>query len=88
MNSSDFKGIQRSTGKLNSTLYSTSSYIRASPGAPNQAAQVMMSRAREQTEEVLAKINTFFEEDFSEYQKKVEAVQFSLFKEFKPIKLE
>ena len=88
MQPQDFKGIQRSTGKLNSTLFSASRYINASKGAPNQGAQISIDQAKAQTAEVLEKINTFFNKDFSDYQKKVEAVQFSLFKGFEPIKLE
>jgi photosystem II stability/assembly factor-like uncharacterized protein len=82
------KGIQRNPNLLSGTLWRTSSYIGASDGAPNQAARTMMEKARKDTGEILNGINRLFAEDFAAYQKKVEAVQFSLFKAFEPVKME
>jgi hypothetical protein len=48
----------------------------------------MIAQARKQTAEVLARINNFFSTKFAEYRKKVETVQFSLFKPYVPLKVE
>jgi DNA repair exonuclease SbcCD ATPase subunit len=84
----DVKGIQRDDDNLTSALGRAQQYINASEGAPNQGAQRMLAQARKQTAEVLARINNFFSTKFADYRKKVEAVQFSLFKPYTPLKVE
>ena len=82
------KGIQSNPGLLSSTLWQTSGYIDASDGAPNQTARIMMEKARKDVANMVSDINRLFQENFAAYQQKVEAVQFSLFKAFEPIKME
>ncbi len=84
----DVKGIQRDDDNLTSALGRAQQYINASEGAPNQGAQRMVAQARKQTAEVLNRINNFFSTKFADYRKKVEAVQFSLFKPYTPLKVE
>ncbi|MCB9264138.1 MAG: hypothetical protein H6558_03835 [Lewinellaceae bacterium] len=84
----DFKGIRRSTGMLNSTLWEASAYIRTSGGQLSGPAQLMMEQAKAQTAEVLERINAFFANDFAIYRQKVEAVKYSLFEEYEPVRLE
>ena len=88
MDSPDTKGIVRSPGLLNSTLYSTSRYLNASDGAPNQSARHMLKHLMVQLGETLDKINTFFTGDFAAYQARVEQTDFSLFKKYERLKLE
>ncbi len=82
------KGIQRSSENLNGTLYRTNAYLHSYEGTQYQALEVMMKKAREETQMVLEKVNDFFATDFAEYQRQVEEVQRPLFKEYKPLKLE
>ncbi len=88
MDPPDTKGIVRTSGLLNSTMRSTSRYINASSGAPNQPARFMLKKLMNQLGETLDKINHFFESDFTNYQTKIEKTDFSLFKKYKPLKLE
>jgi photosystem II stability/assembly factor-like uncharacterized protein len=81
MQPEDFKGIRRSSGLLNSTLYGVYSYMEAQDGELAPMGKQQLSQAREQTDEVVGKIERFFEADFAEYRKKVEALEFSLFEE-------
>ncbi len=82
------KGIQRTSDNLNSTLYEVSGYLRASENGSGQTVDILMARAKERTIDVTEKINTFMRSDFADYQAKVEAVQFSLFKPIEAIKLD
>jgi paraquat-inducible protein B len=84
----DAKGIQRDDDNLTSTLQGAQQYINAADGAPNQGAQRMMAKARQQTTKVLNRINNFFATKFADYRKKVETVQYSLFKAYTPVKME
>lgn len=84
----DVKGIQRDDDNLTSALFGAQQYINASEGAPNQGAQRMIAKARQQTATVLNRINNFFSTKFADYRKKVEAVQYSLFKAYPPLKVE
>ena len=88
MTPSGLKGIQRSSDNVNGALRGVRRYLSDVEGEPSQMAKVTLEKARRETKAVLEKVNAFFEKDFAEYQKEVEAVQFSLFKERKAIKLE
>ena len=88
MTPSGLKGIQRSSDNVMGALFGVRRYLSDVEGEPSQMAKVTLEKARRETKAVLEKINAFFEKDFAEYQKEVEAVQFSLFKERKAIKLE
>ena len=88
MTPQDAKGIQRSDDKLNSYLWRASRYIWDSDGEPSQMAQYSTQQAATKVEEVLEKLNTFFENDWKTYQSKVEAAQTSIFKKYKSIKLD
>ena len=87
MNPENTKGIVRSSDKLNSYLFRASRYIGDSKGAPNQMAKLATEQAKAKVEATLERINTFFDKDWTEYQKAVEQVEYSLFKSYAPIKL-
>lgn len=82
------KGIQRNPNTMMGTLFGASRYIGNSDGAPSPSAQVLIKKARKEVTQTVKKINAFFENDFAAYRKKVEAVQYSLFKDFEPVKME
>lgn len=82
------KGIVRDADDLTSALFGASRYLDAGDGAPTPSAQNMMNKAKVQLKDILDKMNGFFEKDFAEYQQKVEAAKFSLFKKYEPIKIQ
>ncbi|MEZ4960289.1 MAG: hypothetical protein R2830_10780 [Saprospiraceae bacterium] len=82
------KGIQRDPDNLMGKLYRTSGYIDASDGAPNQSALTMIALTKKELNTVVSEINRFLETDMEAYKKQVEGVQYSLFKEMKPVKLD
>lgn len=82
------KGIQRSSDNLTSTLGQARRSIGASDGAPNQAAQRAIAKAKKDTETVLDQINSFMQGDFADFQKHIESLNYSLFKAFEPIKMD
>lgn len=77
----DFKGIRRSTGLLNSTLYGVYSYLEGTEGALLPMGRLKLDQAKAQTAEVVQAVDDFFQADFADYQKAVEVVPFSFFKE-------
>jgi photosystem II stability/assembly factor-like uncharacterized protein len=84
----DFKGIQRTNDKLGSAFWSVSSYLRVEDGRLNPSGEAKLKEVKEKTSTVLDRINAFFANDFAAYQQRVEEVEFSLFKELEPIKLD
>jgi photosystem II stability/assembly factor-like uncharacterized protein len=88
MEPEDVKGIQRNDNNLTSALGRAQQYINAGDGTPNQGAQRMIAAARQQSTAVLNRLNKFFNTSFAEYRKKVEEVQYSLFKAYTPLKIE
>ena len=82
------KGIQRTAENLGNTLRTANRYLSDVDGAPSQMAELSLDRVQRETREVLAKINDFMTTDFADYQKKVQMVQYSLFKEYEPVKME
>lgn len=78
----------RSSSDLSGTLRSGRRSIGASDGAPNQAAQRAMAKIERETKIVLEQINAFMEGDFADFKKEVEALDFSLFKAYEPIKFD
>lgn len=84
----NIKGIKRSDETLNSYVFGMFRYIGASDGAPNQGAQRAMQFAKEKMSATLDRLNRLMENEFAAYKQKVEATDFSLFKEMKPIKME
>ncbi|MDX1666434.1 MAG: hypothetical protein R3350_04370, partial [Saprospiraceae bacterium] len=84
----DFKGIRRSDEKLPSYLFAVMRYLGSMEGTPNQAVDLTIQKAREETAKALNQINAFFEKDFAEYRGKVEEIEFELFEAYEPVKIE
>jgi hypothetical protein len=82
------KGIQRNPGLLNSTLFSASSYISNSEGAPNASAKRAIELAEIETNKAINAIHSFYEQHWSKYKEKVDALQPKIFKTYKAIKIE
>ncbi|MEM8524956.1 MAG: hypothetical protein AAGG68_09945 [Bacteroidota bacterium] len=82
------KGIQRTSDNLLSKLYSVSGYLSDMEDKPTQAIQHLMSKAKQETAEIIGQVNALVQNDFAEYQVAVEKVQYSLFKEMEEVKME
>ncbi len=77
----EVKGIQRSSKNLNSYFWRATGYIEGNIAAPNANAQVAIKHAKDETELLLQKINTFFDTNWKDYRTKAEAIRYSLFKD-------
>ncbi|HMQ47962.1 MAG TPA: hypothetical protein PKA00_11260 [Saprospiraceae bacterium] len=84
----DFKGIRRSTDKLNSAFYTIDNYLVAEKGIISPSGNTLLEQTRTQTQAVLDKVNAFFANDFAPYQQKVESIPISLFKPFEAIRVD
>ena len=71
---------RRSSNNLSSALRQASRYIGASAGTPNQGAQRAMATIEKQSKIINEQIKPFMEGDFADFQKEIEARDFSLFK--------
>lgn len=76
------KGIQRNPDVLNSKIRNAMGYINRGQGAPNTTAQTSIATAKRVAEQVIADVNALFETHWKPYREKVEAIQYSLFKDF------
>ena len=81
----DFIGYDHITLRIMDVLWTAADYIASSKGAPTQTANDYSAYAVEELHKIVAKVNKLVAEDWEAYQKKVEAVEVSLFKAFDPI---
>ena len=82
------KGIQRNPNELTEKLWPVMRYLRDSDGAPSESAQILLRELKKDMTAILDRINGLMTKEFSDYQKAVEGVQYSLFKELKEVKME
>ncbi len=75
------KGIQRNPEGVNSALSRAISYINASPGAPNAAAQIAIREAEKSVDEADRRIKQVLGAPWNEYRQMVERTPISLFRE-------
>ena len=75
------KGIQRNPNTLSASLRGARRYLFSSYGAPGENAQVAIDKAKSKSADVLGKVDEYFSTQWPEYKKRVEEVQFNLFKE-------
>jgi photosystem II stability/assembly factor-like uncharacterized protein len=84
----DAKGIVRSGDAITNDIFKAMSMINSSRSKPQANAMVAYNEAKKAVEKVVDKVNMFFEKDWTKYQQKVEAVKYSLFKKYEPIKMD
>ncbi|MBL4578541.1 MAG: hypothetical protein JKX74_08715 [Flavobacteriales bacterium] len=87
MQPEDFVGYDHVTVRLMNILWTAADYIRSCKGAPTKTATDYAAYAVVELHKVVDKVNKFIAEDWAEYQKKVEAIEVSLFKTYEPIEL-
>jgi len=81
----EIKGIQRDPDNMNAKLFNALGYIGGCQGAPNAVAQTAVTTAKQQAEGLINRVNTLFDTQWKDYRSKVEAVKFSLFKDFEKL---
>lgn len=81
-NHKEGKGIQRGPAGLNSMVWQAMGYINGNQGAPNATTKIAIDRAKSEAEAVITSINSLFDTQWVDFRKKVEAIQYSLFKDW------
>ncbi|MBK7936927.1 MAG: hypothetical protein IPJ82_07435 [Lewinellaceae bacterium] len=76
------KGIQRNPNVLNARFWKALGYIGGGQGAPNATARLAIAEAKNEAEMIIQKVNTLFDSPWKTYREKVEAIRYSLFKDF------
>ena len=82
----DAKGIVRNANSLMNAIYKAQGMLSSSQGKPKANAMIAFDDAQKRAAKVFEKVNKFFETDWAKYQQKVEAVKYSLFKKYEPLK--
>ncbi len=85
---SGLKGIQSDPNTLNSLLWRAKSYINNAWGNPGENALIAKKIAENKTDEVVARINHFVDQDWKAFVQSIDAFDLSLFKTLKTIKNE
>lgn len=79
----DFEGYDHVTKFLNNYLWEVRSYIGDYATEPNKNAERALEIAKEKTREVVAEVDLFFNGEWEEFEKEMEAYKFDLFKPLK-----
>ena len=88
VNPKGLQGIVRNPNILSATVGAVNRYLFSNLSGPNKSHEYLMIKAERESEQVLNKINVFFEDEWKKYQSEVENANLSLFKNYKPIKIE
>ncbi len=88
VNKKGLQGIVRSPDILSAKIRAIGRYLYSNLTGPNNSHQYLLDYSEDETEKVLKKVNEFFNDDWQEYQSKVEDSNLSFFKSYKPIKIE
>jgi photosystem II stability/assembly factor-like uncharacterized protein len=76
------KGIQRTSENINSYLYRASGYISDSEGGElSQMAQFTINQVQERIDTAATEIKAFLANEWADYQKEIEGLDYSIFKE-------
>ncbi|MFQ5652173.1 MAG: hypothetical protein ACE5IY_19765 [bacterium] len=84
----EVKGIRRDPNIVNSRLRLASRYVRSSQQAPGETEKLIVAQMEETLKEALQKINAFFETEWMEYGKAIEAAKVVFFQDYEPLKME
>ena len=79
------QGIVRDPNVLLYKIYSSSSYFSTINTAPNGTQEIVLAGFKADTEELLEKVNAFFDTEWKTFREKVEALELSPFKDYTPL---
>ena len=82
------QGIVRNPNILSATVGTVNRYLFSNLSGPNKSHEYLMIKAKRESEQVLTKVNLFFDNEWQKYQSEVENANLSLFKNYEPIKIE
>lgn len=84
----DRQGIVRSREmNVSNRLQRAKDYVSTRPTGVTQTEEQLMSQAEDELQEALQKVNTFYKEQWSEYQSKMEQIEISPFEEVRVFSL-
>jgi len=78
-NKENQKGIQRNPDILTAKLFGARRYLRSSYGKPGANAMIAEAHAKRMTNEVLQKVDDYFEGDWIKYKQVIDDIDFDLF---------
>ncbi len=82
----DAKGIVRSSDNLMDKTFHAMGLMNSVQGKSTANATFALDKAKETATKLFDKINNFFANDWAKYQSNVEAMKYSLFKKYEPLK--
>lgn len=82
----DFKGIDSVTPTLNGSLRRARGLLSDAPGKPGGNAMAAVAKARRELNEMVNRVDAFFETEWMNYRKAVEDLPYSIFKDYPPLK--
>jgi len=81
----EVKGIQRNPDVLVAKMRKALGYIQGGQGAPNANAQIAIRTAKQEAGTLIDSVNQLIDIQWKAYREQVEAVRFTLFKDFERI---
>ena len=88
LNKRGMQGIVRSPDILSAKINAINRYLYSNLSGPNTSHDFLMKYSEEETKKVLERVNQFFLKDWPEYQASVEKEELSLFKNYRPIRID
>ncbi len=80
-NKDNQKGIQRNPEILTSYIFGARRYLQSSYGKPGSNAMIALDKAKAKYNEVKAKVDKYFAEDWEIYKGKIKSIDFALFED-------
>ena len=80
--------MSRTNTTVTGMYFSTMRYISSRPGMPTSTEERLVAQTKELILEGVERINSFYENTWPEFRKKVEETEISLFKDYKPLELQ
>ncbi len=87
VNKKGLQGIVRSPKILSGKISALNRYLYSNLSGPNKSHDYLLEYSEAETGKVLEQVNTFFKDEWPEYQSAVEDAELSLFKDYTPIEM-
>ena len=81
------QGISRNPKVLSTQVGMLNRYLYSNTTGRNETHNVLLAHAEKETEKVLEQINSFFDEEWADYENEVESARLSHFKNYEPLKV-
>ena len=88
LNKEGLQGIVRSPDILSAKINSINRYLYNNLTGPNSSHEFLMKFSENETKIVLERINQFFLKDWPNYRSAVEKEELSMFKNYRPIRID